>query len=600
MSESLLFIIIIIITLGISSQWVAWRFQLPAIVVMAFTGLLIGPVFGIINPKEVLGEIFTPLVSLSVAIILFEGSLSLDTRELRGLSKPVFRIVTFGAGIAWIAGSLAAHYVAGLDWAVAFIIGGLFIVTGPTVIIPLLRQAKLKLRTAAVLKWEGIIVDPFGALLAVFAFQIVNFLTKENVQLHTLLYFLAGSLFAIVLGYTFRIFISYMILKGKIPEYLKSPILFVTVLLCFGISEEVMHETGMLAVTVMGVTLARMKKYISSIGDIRHFNENISVLLTSTVFIILTASLPRTTILEIFSWPIICFVIIMLFVVRPLSIWISTIGTDLTISERILIGWIAPRGIVALTVSSYFATELLDEGYSDASIITTLTFALVIITVCAHGFSIGFLAKKLGLANTQPPGILISGANKFSIAFGEYCKKIGIPILIVDISDEHLLYAKKKGLETYSGQILSEQLQFEIDMNRFEYLMAVTDTDSYNVLVANTYVPQFGYHNTFLLSIHDMEKIEQERISLSKKAHLLFGKEEVFEELNRKIESGYKFKTIRVEKEQKINKKEQQSEDVLLFIRHRDGSITFSTLYEYLSVIPGDELVILTKRERNA
>lgn len=215
MVESLLLSIVIIITLGIASQWTAWRFQLPAIVVMAVAGLLIGPVFGIINPKEVLGDVFSPLVSLSVAIILFEGSLSLDIRELRGLSKPVFRIVTFGAFIAWIAGSLAAHYVAGLDWAVAFIIGGLFIVTGPTVIIPLLRQARLKPRTAAILKWEGIIVDPFGALLAVFAFQIVNFLTKENVQLHTLLYFFAGSLFAMVLGYIFSIFMSYMILKGK-------------------------------------------------------------------------------------------------------------------------------------------------------------------------------------------------------------------------------------------------------------------------------------------------------------------------------------------------------------------------------------------------
>ncbi|MEF7658730.1 sodium:proton antiporter [Bacillus thuringiensis] len=595
MSESLLLSIVIIITLGIASQWVAWRFQLPAIVVMSITGLLIGPVLGIINPKEILGDIFSPLISLSVAIILFEGSLSLDTRELRGLSKPVFRIVTFGACIAWIAGSLAAHYVAGLDWAISFIIGGLFIVTGPTVIIPLLRQAKLKSRTAAVLKWEGIIVDPFGALLAVFAFQIVNFLTKENMQVNTLMYFFAGSLFAIVLGYGFRILISYMILKGKIPEYLKSPILFVAVLLCFGISDEVMHETGMLAVTVMGVTLARMKKYISSIGDIRHFNENISVLLTSTVFIILTASLPRTTIIEIFSWPIISFVLIMLFVVRPLSIWLSTIGTELTIPERALVGWIAPRGIVALTVSSYFATELLGEGYEDASILTTLTFALVITTVCVHGFSISFLAKKLGLANTQPPGILISGANKFSIAFGTHCKEMGIPILIVDISEEHLKYAKEKDLETYNGQILSEQLQFDIDMNRFEYIMAVTDTDSYNVLVANTYVPQFGYHNTFLLPVHDMEKIAQERISLSKKAHLLFGKGEVYEELNRKIEVGYKFKIIRVEKEQKINKQEQRTGDVLVFVRHLDGSLTFSTLYEYLTVTLGDELIVLTK-----
>lgn len=399
-----------------------------------------------------------------------------------------------------------------------------------------------------------------------------------------------------VLGYVFSIFMSYMILKGKVPEYLKAPILLVTVLLCFGIADEVMHETGMLAVTVMGITLARMKKYISSIGDIRHFNENISVLLTSTVFIILTASLPRTTIMEIFSWPIISFVLMMLFVVRPLSIWISTIGTELTKAERALVGWIAPRGIVALTVSSYFATELLQEGYKDASILTALTFALVITTVCAHGFSIGFLAKRLGLANTEPPGILISGASTFSSAFALHCKEMGIPSLIVDVSEEHLQCAKGKGLNTYNGQVLSEQLQFEVDMNQYEYLIAVTDTDSYNVLVANTYVPQFGHHNTFLLPIHDVEKIEQERISLSKKAHLLFGQNEIYEELNRKIEDGYTFKTIQVAEEQKINKEEIDSEDLILFIRHRDGSLTFSTLYKYIAVMPGDELVVLAKQ----
>lgn len=161
--------------------------------------------FGIINPKEVLGDVFSPLVSLSVAIILFEGSLSLDIRELRGLSKPVFRIVTFGAFIAWIAGSLAGSLRRWIRLGGCIYYWRTFIVTGPTVIIPLLRQARLKPRTAAILKWEGIIVDPFGALLAVFAFQIVNFLTKENVQLHTLLYFFAGSLFAMVLGYVFSI-----------------------------------------------------------------------------------------------------------------------------------------------------------------------------------------------------------------------------------------------------------------------------------------------------------------------------------------------------------------------------------------------------------
>ena len=190
----------LVVLIGILSQWLAWRFRMPAIVVMSIAGLLVGPIFGLINPQESMGELFGPIITFAVAIILFEGSLNLDFKEIKGFSKPVARIVTVGAFIAWIAGSLAAHYLAGLSWAVAFIIGGLFIVTGPTVILPLLRQAKLKPRPAAILKWEGIVVDPFGALLAVFAFEFIRFLNNE-VTLTSFLLFFAASTFAVLLGW---------------------------------------------------------------------------------------------------------------------------------------------------------------------------------------------------------------------------------------------------------------------------------------------------------------------------------------------------------------------------------------------------------------
>src|SRR5690625_5006963 len=383
MDLSLLFEIMLVGTLGIGSQWLAWKFNWPAIVIMSAAGLLAGPILGIMNPEQNFGDLYSPIVSVAVAIILFEGSLSLNLKELSGLGKPIFRISSIGAFLAWILGSLTAHYMAGLSWAVAFVIGGLFIVTGPTVIMPLLRQTKLKPRPARVLKWEGIVVDPIGVLLAVFAFEIIKYITAKNPDGTALIIFLIIALISAVLGWAMGRFIGWMFESGYVPEFLKSPAVFVVVIFTFTIVDEVTKGTGLLAVTAMGITLANIG--ISSVADMRHFKENISILLISTIFIMLAASLKVETLLQIFNPNIAGYVLLMMFLVRPLSIFLSTIGTKLTLAEKTLVGWIAPRGIVALTVSSYFATILLDAGYEDASILTALTFALVFSTVVAHG-----------------------------------------------------------------------------------------------------------------------------------------------------------------------------------------------------------------------
>src|SRR5699024_10133176 len=275
MVPSLLFEVMLVLALGIGSQWLAWRYRLPAIVIMSVTGLLVGPIFGLINPEESFGPIYSTIISVAVAIILFEGSLSLNFKELRDAGKPILRISTIGAFIAWILGALTAHYVAGLSWAVAFVIGGLFIVTGPTVIMPLLRQSKLKPRPAKILKWEGIVVDPIGALLAVFAFEIVTFIDASTPDVTALLLFFAGSLFAVFFGWLCGRVIGWAFEYGYMPEFLKSPSVFVVVILCFTIADTIVHETGLLSVTAMGITLANMG--ISSISDMRHFKENVSV-----------------------------------------------------------------------------------------------------------------------------------------------------------------------------------------------------------------------------------------------------------------------------------------------------------------------------------
>ncbi len=590
--ELTLISIVVVIALGMFSQWLAWRIQWPSIVIMTIAGLLIGPIFGLINPQEGLGELYSPIISLAVALILFEGSTSLDIRELKGISKSVFRIVTFGALIAWIGGSLAAHFVAGLSLEISFIIGGLFVVTGPTVIIPLLRQAKLTPRVASVLKWEGIIVDPIGPLLALFAYEIIKITSEESFLLSDFIPFFVESILAILVGYAIGMLVSLLVSKGLFPEYLKSPIIFCFVLICFASGEVIMHETGMLSVTVMGLTLARSKKYVHSIGSIGHFMENISVMLTSTVFILLTASLTRDTIMDVFTWPIILFVIIMLFLVRPLSIWISTIGTELTLQEKTLVGWIAPRGVVALTVSGYFAGLLIEDGYPNASILTPLTLALVFITVCAHGFSIGPIARKLGLANTNSSGVVMVGASSFSIAFAQHLKDMGASVLITDTSDDQLYRARKFGIPTYHGEILSEHSDFEVDMTPYDTILAMKGDAAYNALVCQTYIPEFGYHNTFSLPI-GTSQVEHREIPSALKANLLFEEGATFTELNKKVNIGYTFHTIEINSKQTLLKEKRKSKGIPLCIKRKNGNLVFVTFKEKPLLDEGDQLVVL-------
>ncbi|WP_173918481.1 sodium:proton antiporter [Halobacillus sp. Marseille-Q1614] len=595
MIDSLLLNLTLIGLLGVGSQWLAWRFRLPAIVIMSIAGLLAGPIIGLIDPQADFGELYRPIISLAVAVILFEGSLNLDVKEVKGLGRPVFRIVTVGAFISWILGSFAAHYVAGLSWAVAFVIGGLFIVTGPTVILPLLRQAKLKPRPAKILKWEGIIIDPIGALLAVFAFEIIEFLIGHNGTISSLVTFFLASIFAVLLGYGLGKGIGIMFERGYIPEFLKSPVVFAAVILCFTLADEVTHETGLLSVTAMGMTLANM--HISSISDMRHFKENISLLFISTIFVMLTASLNRETLLEIFNPQIIGFVLLMLFIVRPLSIFVSTWRTDLSKSEKLLVSWIAPRGIVALTVAGYFANVLLDAGFEDASILISLTFALVFTTVVAHGFSIGWLSKKLGLSMEGPPGVLVVGGSPFTTGLASVLEELKVPVMISDSSWERLANARSKGLKTYHGEILSEQTEYHLEMTPYEYMVAATEYDSYNALVCTTFVPEFGRSNLYQLSLRKQQQGDNlEDLGRTIGGKVLIGQSASWEELNRLIKMGYIFRKTTITEQFKYMDylKNMNEGAMMVFVRKPSKKIEFFSNESQPKVETGDVIVSLT------
>ncbi|KKB36456.1 cation:proton antiporter [Bacillus thermotolerans] len=599
MFDSILFYLMLIILLGIVSQWLSWRYSLPAIVIMSVAGLALGPVFGIVDPQNDFGNLFQPIISIAVAIILFEGSLSLNFKEIKDLKRPIIRITTLGAFIAWLLGSAAAHYVAGLSWSVSLVIGGLFIVTGPTVILPLLRQAKLKQRTAAILKWEGIIVDPFGALLAVLAFEIVQVANSDNEGLTAFLPFFAASIFAVFLGWALGKGIGHMMERGQIPEFLKAPGVFVMVIACFTITDEIMHETGLLAVTAMGITMANMP--ISSLRDMRHFKENMSLLLISSIFVMLTASLTMDVLMQVFNWHIILFVILMMFIVRPLSIWLSTIGTDLTTKERALVGWIAPRGIVALTVSGYFAERLLAAGYEDAEMLTSLTFALVFATVCAHGFSISWLAKRWGLAVEDKPGILIVGSSSFTIGFAKVLQEEDVPVMIVEESWRRLRKAREADIAVYYGDLLSEGAEHELEITPYQYMMTATDDDAYNTLVSNTFIPEIGRANVYQLRTETHRQVDSNDYAKSLGGNSLFSEDVTWESLHEKMSNQYGFRRTQLTEQYGYEQYEAERDQrtIPLALIKKNGKIAFYSKGNDPTGEAGDTVVSLAPQKLN-
>lgn len=591
MELSMLFIIMLIGVLGIGSQWVAWKFNMPAIVVMSVAGLIVGPFLGIMNPEESFGDLYRPVISVAVAIVLFEGSLDLNRKEVSDVGRPIFRIATVGAFIAWIAGSLAAHYMAGLSWEVAFVIGGLFVVTGPTVIMPLLRQSKLKPRVATILKWEGIVVDPLGVLLAVFAFEIITFFTVETKGVADLLFFFAMALFATLIGWAGGHLIGWLFEGGRVPEFLKSPIVFSFVILIFAIPDEFIQGTGLLAVTALGMTLANIG--INSLHDFRHFKENLSVLLISAIFIMLAASLELETIIEIFQPNIIGYVLLMMFIVRPLSIFVSTIGTSLSLQERALIGWIAPRGIVALTVSSYFASILLDSGYEDAKMLTTLTFGLVFFTVVAHGFTLGPLAKRLNLSLEGNEGVLIVGSNKFTVEVAQSLQKVNSPVLIVDNSWRNLRHARQAEVPYHYGEILSEQTEYNLDTIPYDVIITATVSYSYNSLICTAFLPEYGRMNVFKV---DPEQGESETIVAKVGGRSLCRETITLQELIQKIDDGYTH-TVTELSEQFTYKDYRDGKDeqaINLYFAKPSGQIYFFAPDMQIYPQIGDKIVSLT------
>lgn len=490
MEHNLLLLLSGIVVLGILCQWIAWRLKIPAILPLLASGFLVGPVLHLLHPRELLGDLFFPVVSLLVAVILFEGALTLNFSEVRSVASTVRNLVTVGAVITWLGGAATAHFLLGLEWSLAILFGALIVVTGPTVIAPLLRNVRPNQRIYSVLMWEGILIDPVGASLAVLVFDfMVAELGGPGHSANPVLAFLQIVLVGLALGLIGGYVTSQLLKRYLVPDNLQDLVVLALVSGLFAISDMVEPESGLLTVTVMGVYLANSN--VHQLREILHFKERLSTLFISGLFILLSASIQLET-LALLDWRSFVLLAVVIFVIRPINIQVSAIGSTLTGKERLFLSWVAPRGIVAAAITALFAFRLQELGVAEAVILEPLVFLVIVGTVVLQGGTAKWFARRLGVAEAEPQGFLLVGANRFGRLLAEAVHKAGFVVRLVDTDFENVRLAKMDGLDAYHGNVLSEYTEEHLSLSGIGRLLALTSNDEANALACRHFRDEFG------------------------------------------------------------------------------------------------------------
>ncbi|TMP29365.1 sodium:proton exchanger [Pseudoalteromonas rubra] len=531
---------------SVLAQWLAWVCRVPAILFLLLTGLLLGPVSGQLQPDQLLGDLLFPVVSLSVAIILFEGALTLHFHELKGIGKVVRNLCSIGMLTTFAILTASAIWLLELDWRVAAVLGAVLVVTGPTVIAPMLNAMRPEKDIDRILRWEGIVIDPIGALFAVLVFEAVNQVGEAAVFSHTMLALFStlgvGTSVGIVAGWL----TTTIIRREWLPYELHKFGILALVLFSFTLANHLSHESGLLAVTIFGIWLANQDDL--EIDSVLEFKEDLSMILISSLFILLAARLQLEDLMLLDS-DVFIFLAIVLFVARPLSIAVSTFGSDLPLRSRLLLAWIAPRGIVAAAVGSVFALSMMQSGYPDANKMVPLIFTVIIITVILQSLTATPLARLLKVRQPAPNTLLLIGANHVSRAIAKGLKEQSVDVYLSDPAWENCKMARMDGLPCYYGNPQSEHAERYLPLTSLKSVMALSPNRHHNALGVQYFSHLLGEQNVFSLksSTNHAKANKDSATFLSRQ--LLFGDEGNYAKLSSMMAKGGKVSATRLSEE---------------------------------------------------
>ncbi len=488
-----------VVALGVAAQWLAWRVRLPSILLLLIVGFSAGALTGFLDPDALLGDLVAPIVSLSVAIILFEGGMSLDVAELREIGKVVRNLATTGALVTWGGSTALAYWLLDFDFPLSLLFGALLIVTGPTVIGPLLRHIRPNARVGSAVKWEGIVNDPIGAILAVLVFEAIMAGEPDSGVSVAILGVLKAAGTGVFFGMLGAGVLVLLLRRHWIPDFLQNPASLAVVLTVFTVSNLVQAESGLLTVTVMGSALASQR--LVTVRHIVEFKENLRVLLISMLFILLAARVELSAFQDTTGASIV-FLLCLIVVVRPVSILAATLRTSLNWRERTFLCFMAPRGIVAAAVSSIFAFELTERpgGYPGAERLIPITFLVIVATVGFYGLTAAPAARRLGVASPNPQGLLLAGAAPWVRSLARLLKERKVTVLLVDTNWANVIAARQNGVQAYYGNILLEHVMEELNLNGIGSFLAMTPNDEVNALAALHFGELFGRSGVYQLA----------------------------------------------------------------------------------------------------
>jgi NhaP-type Na+/H+ or K+/H+ antiporter len=469
----------VVMVAGVAAQVVANRFAVPAILLLLGTGIVLGPeVLGLVRP-DLYGVGLRALISLSVAVIVFEGAMQIDVRHLRHCSRSVLGLITVGAATTFLGATVVAHVLLGLNWKIAALFGAIVSVTGPTVIAPILKRLPLNHRLKTTLEAESVLVDAVGVLLTAAVF---SYITASNLGVVGGVWQLVSNLATgtLVGGATALALALALKRSGVLPSDLVRLMVLGAALLAYSMAEAFAHESGIAAVAMAGLIAGSMKLPYEE--TIKQFKNDLTLMALSLVFILLAASMDLASLMEL-GWQAPLVVLLLMFVIRPLAVTLSTWGTALTWSERAFIAWMGPRGIVAASMASLMAIELKAWGIQGGEAIGPLVFLTVIMTVLIEGSGAGWVASRL---NVMPKKILIVGGDEIARKLGKQLSDEGEAVTLIDFDPENVREAVAAGLNAETGDATEPTVLAKAGAGWCQALVVATPSDKANLLVTQT------------------------------------------------------------------------------------------------------------------
>lgn len=541
MNDTITLDLIILLSLGVLAQWLGWKLKLPPILVLLSVGLLVGPILNYFNPGELLGDSLFPIVSIAVSIILFEGGLTLKLGDLKYGGKVIFRLVSVGVAITCVTTALAAHYILGFTVGESFLYGGLLSVTGPTVIGPMLRTIRPNGNITKIAKWEGILNDPVGVLIAVFVYEIITIGGMNEAPQAVLLAFgkvlvIGGGLAFLGAGITI-----FLVRQRLLPEFLHNVFLLVLVIGSFFFANNFQEESGLVTVTLLGVLLANQKIFL--VDHILLFKENLRVLFISCLFIILSAHIDFST-LEVLGFPSVLFLLVLILLIRPLSVLGSTLLSTTPWKERFLLMMLAPRGIVALSLTSVFAIKLSTKGYPHGEEMLAVTMLVILGTIIFYGFGAGWVAERLGLSERDPQGVLFIGAHLWARQLAKLLQDNEVRVLLIDSNSYNIEQSKILSLEASCGNVLSKETLENIDLSRIGHALCITANHQVNAFAPKNLIEYLERSDIYSLNPESHNKSDSEyAIPLNP----VFGKTVTYNNIHERLTKGSTFQCLKLE-----------------------------------------------------